>query len=92
MIDLNHLAHWREVYLSAKAAEAEAKALAQQAKDELLGALGDTETVGMIDDKVAVSREDVKRTALSQSLLKRLHPDVAAECMETTTITKVVIK
>lgn len=92
MIDLNHVAHWREVYLAAKASEAEAKALAAAARDELLGALGDTETVGMIDGKVAVSREESKRTALSQALLKRLHPEVAAECMETTTTVKVVIK
>lgn len=92
MKDLNHLAHWREVYLAAKDAKAEAGALMDQAKDELLGGLGDIETVGMIDDKIAVSREESKRTSLSQKLLKELHPDVHAECMETTTTTKVTIK
>lgn len=92
MIDLTHVAHWREVYLAAKAAEAENKALAAAAREELLAALGDTETTGMIDGKVAVTREETKRTALSQTLLRQLHPDAVAECMETTTVTKVVVK
>ena len=92
MRDLTELAHWREVYLAAKDAKAEAAALMDQAKDELLAGLGDVETVGEIDGKIAVSREESKRTALSQKLLRELHPDVHAECMETTTTVKVTIK
>lgn len=41
---------------------------------------------GLIDGQPAVKRKRIKRSAISVRLVKELHPDVAAECTETTEV------
>jgi len=73
------IANWR----AAKTKAAEWKTAADELSAVIVTALGDAE-IGTVDGKPIVSYKRFKKTALSQKLLKQLHPDVFAECTETT--------
>ncbi len=62
-----------------KAKWAEVEKAAKAAIDEALA--GDDE--GKVDGQVVVRRKEIKSNKLDQGLLKRMHPDVAAECTTT---------
>jgi hypothetical protein len=71
--------NWR----AARAKEAEWKRAKEELAAAILAVLGDAE-LGTIAGRPVVSYKRIKKTALSQKLLQRLHPDVFAECVETT--------
>jgi hypothetical protein len=52
--------------------------------------LGDNET-GNLDGRPAITWKRTKRTALSQSILKRDFPEAAAACMEITEVRRFVV-
>ncbi|OZC62327.1 hypothetical protein CH304_00390 [Rhodococcus sp. 15-649-1-2] len=83
--DLADLRHWVDVLVHVKAKKAELAELEKNAKAEIQNAMGDR-TVGTLDGHAVVKWSTTKRTALSQTLLKKLHPEAAAECMETTEV------
>lgn len=70
--------NWR----AARTKEAEWKKAKEELAAVILAALGDAET-GTIDGQPILSHKRIKKTGLSQTLLKQLHPDVFAECLET---------
>ncbi|QFP94843.1 hypothetical protein SEA_MARSHAWN_57 [Mycobacterium phage Marshawn] len=62
-----------------KAKWAEVEKAARAAIDEALG----VEPEGTVDGEVVVRLKEIKSSKLDQGLLKKLHPDVAAECTTT---------
>ncbi|APD18220.1 hypothetical protein SEA_HAMMY_57 [Mycobacterium phage Hammy] len=66
------LAHAR----AEKAKWAEIEKAAKAAIEEALGA----DDEGTIGGQVVVRRKEIKSNKLDQGLLKRMHPEVAAEC------------
>ena len=57
----------------------------EKAKAVVQEALGDNE-IGTLDGHQVVTWKRSKRNSLSQRLLKQPHPDVYAECVETTEV------
>lgn len=84
-VQLDAARHWVEVLVHVKAEKAKLAELEKTAKAEIQNAMGDR-AIGVLDGHAVVKWSSVKRTALSQTLLKKLHPEVAAECMETTEV------
>lgn len=70
--------NWR----AARAKEAEWKKAKEELAAAIVTALDGAET-GTINGQPVVSHKRIKKTALSQALLKQLHPDVFVECTET---------
>lgn len=69
-----------ERYRAAKAAIKQWEDVAAKARAEIEKALGENET-GTVRGVPVVSWKHVKSTRLDQGLLKKLHPEVHAECM-----------
>jgi len=74
-----------EILRHVKQREAELKELKAQAREQIeeLMAHSDADE-GTIDGRPVISWRHYKRKALNQKLLKQLHPDVYAECEDTT--------
>jgi predicted phage-related endonuclease len=68
-----------------KAKKAELALLESNARAAIEELLGDDEE-GTLDGAAAVRWKTLKRTSLNQKLLKELHPEVAAECQDTTEV------
>lgn len=84
-VDLTDLTGHIQTLQDIKAKQAELTELREQLEQTIKDRLGDAE-IGTVDGITVVTWKHTKRTALSQRLLKKLHPKVAAECMETNEI------
>lgn len=80
--NLNHIAGLIDNWRTARGKEAEWR----QAKEELAAVITqhlDGAETGTIDGVPTISLKTVKETRLNQKLLRSMHPDVFAECCET---------
>lgn len=73
-----------------KEKKAELAELEENARAAIEEALGE-DTEGTLDGRTVVRWSRQKRTALNQKLLKELHPEAAAECMDTTEVRRFTV-
>lgn len=88
--DLSPVRHFVEVLDYVRGEKARLTELEKAARAEIEAVIGDDQA-GELDGQTAITWETTKRTALSQSVLKRDYPDVAAACMETTEVRRFLV-
>lgn len=89
-VDLTPVRHFVEVLEYVRAEKARLTELEKAARTEIEAVIGD-EQAGDLDGHTVITWETTKRTALSQSVLKRDYPDVAAACMGTTEVRRFLV-
>lgn len=80
-VDITDLVGHVQTLQQIKNKQAELKELREQLEQTIKDRLGDHEA-GTVDGVTVVTWKRIKRTALNQGLLKRLHGAVFAECQE----------
>lgn len=85
MADLTELRAQVEILRWCKNRRAELADIEQVAKEAIQEALGDDES-GTLDGEAVVTWKSHKRNALDQKLLRKLHPEAAAECMSASVV------
>lgn len=88
--NLEPVRHFVEVLEYVRAEKARLNELEKGARAEIEAVIGDDQA-GHLDGHPVITWETSKRTALSQSALKRDYPDVAAACMETTEVRRFLV-
>lgn len=84
-VNLDALRAQVEILRHVKQREAELKELKAEAREQIEELMAqDGADEGTLDGKPVISWRSYKRKALNQKLLKALHPDVYAECEDTT--------
>lgn len=73
-----------------KAKRLELSELEANARAAVEEALGEDEE-GTLDGVTVIRWSRQKRTSLNQKLLKELHPEIAAECMDTVEVRRMLI-
>lgn len=84
-VNLDALRAQYEILRFVKDKRAELKQLEEDARDAIEAALGDAEE-GTVDGHVVVTWKTHKRTALDQKLLRKMYPEVAESCKNTTEV------